>query len=50
MFEKEDFFVDSWPEFFGFLLIVPFVALVFPVISAVWALGVVEDMLGWLDT
>ena len=50
MFEKEDFTIDSWSDFMGFLLITPFVAFVMPVVGIVWTLGLIEDSIGWLDT
>jgi hypothetical protein len=50
MFEKEDFSVESWPDFFSFLLVTPFLVFVLPFVGAVWTLGFVEDLCGWLDT
>ena len=50
IFSKEDFKIDSMPEFISFLLITPFVALILPFLGAAYTLGFLMDVVGWLDT
>ena len=50
MFTREDFVIDSYSEFFSFLIVAPFVGLVLPFLLAVYTLGFFLDMIGWLDT
>lgn len=50
MFSREDFKVDSIGDFVSFLLVIPFLVLVGPFLAAVWTLGFVENLVGWLDT
>lgn len=50
IFSRDDFRIDSYGEFFSFLLVLPFVGLIFPFLAAVYALGFVMDVVGWLDT
>ena len=50
MFTKDDFKIDSVPDLLAFLIIVPFIGLVAPFLVAVYTLGFVEDITGWLDT
>ncbi len=50
MFTKEDLKIDSLPELVSFLLIAPFVGLVFPFLMAAYSLGFMMDLVGWLDT
>ena len=50
IFSREDFEVESLPDFFSFLLITPFVAFIFPFLAAAYGLGLVMDLTGWLDT
>ena len=50
IFSRDDFRVDSVPEFLSFLVVLPFVVLVFPFLAAVYTLGFVLDLVGWLDT
>ncbi len=50
MFTKEDFKIDSLSELTSFLLIAPFVGLVFPFLMAAYTLGFVMDLAGWLET
>ena len=50
MFTREDFEIDSWGNFFSFLLVAPFVGLVLPFLLAVYTLGFFLDLSGWLDT
>ena len=50
MFSREDFRVDSWSEFFAFLIVLPFVGLVFPFLAAAYTLGFFLDLFGWIDT
>lgn len=50
MFTKDDLAIDSPQEFFSFLLVLPFLGLVAPFLIAVYSLGFVLDMVGWLDT
>ena len=50
MFSKEDFQIDSFSEFFSFLLILPFIGLVLPFLVAVYTIGFFADITGWLET
>jgi hypothetical protein len=50
MFSKEDFKIDSVSDFCSFLLIMPFVGLVFPFLAAAYILGFLLDVVGWIDT
>ncbi|MDD9950102.1 MAG: hypothetical protein OXT67_00925 [Zetaproteobacteria bacterium] len=50
IFSKHDFKVDSWKEFFPFMLVAPFVGLIAPFLLAAYTLGFVMDVTGWLDT
>ncbi len=50
MFSKEDFKIESVPDLLSFMIILPFVGLVFPFLAAVYTLGFFEDVVGWLDT
>ncbi|MBI2601735.1 MAG: hypothetical protein HYW48_01650 [Deltaproteobacteria bacterium] len=50
MFTKDDLKIDSFPQLLSFLLILPFVGLVAPFLMAVYSLGFLEDLVGWLDT
>ncbi len=45
-----DLKIESFPDFVGFLVILPFVALVLPFLGAAYTLGFVMDITGWLDT
>jgi hypothetical protein len=40
----------SFTELVSFSLIAPFVGLVFPFLAAVYFLGFLMDVVGWLDT
>ncbi|MCB9228329.1 MAG: hypothetical protein H6618_01820 [Deltaproteobacteria bacterium] len=50
IFSREDFKIDSVPDFLSFLLILPFVAFVFPFLGAAYTLGFLMDITGWLDS
>ena len=50
IFSREDFQIDSLPEFLSFLLVLPFVGLIFPFLGAAYTLGFIMDITGWLDT
>lgn len=50
LFSKKDFEVHDWNDFLSFLLILPFLGLVGPFLAAVWTLGYIEKITGWLDT
>ena len=50
MFSRDDFKVDSIRDLCSFLLILPFVGLVFPFLGAVYTLGFLMDVVGWVDT
>ena len=50
MFTKDDLKIESVPDLVSFLVILPFVGLVFPFLAAVYTLGFVEKQIGWLDT
>lgn len=50
IFSREDFKIDSLPDFFSFLLVLPFVGLVFPFLGAAYTLGFIMDLTGWLDS
>lgn len=50
IFSRDDFKIDSYGEFFEFLLVLPFVGLIFPFLAAVYGLGFVMDKTGWLKT
>lgn len=50
MFSKDDFKIGSLPEFFSFLLVMPFVGLVLPFLLAAYTMGWFLDMVGWLET
>ena len=50
IFSREDFKIDSIPDFLSFLLILPFVGLIFPFLGAAYTLGFIMDITGWLDT
>ncbi len=50
LFSREDLRVDSWSDFFGFMLVLPFVGLVFPFLAAAYTLGFFLDQIGWLDS
>ena len=50
MFTKEDLKIDDVGEFVSFLLILPFLGLVAPFLIAVYTLGFIEDITGWLET
>ena len=50
MFRKEDFTIKPLPEFLAFLLVLPFVGLVFPFLMAAYTLGFFMDLVGWLET
>ena len=50
LFSREDLQVESWSDFLAFMLILPFIGLVFPFLAAVYTLGFFLDKTGWLDT
>ena len=50
LFSREDFRIDSPGEFVSFLLIAPFVGLILPFLGAVYTLGLIMDITGWLES
>lgn len=49
MFSRDDFEIESYGEFFSYLVVLPFVAFVFPFLGAAYTLGFVMEAVGWLD-
>ncbi len=49
MFTREDLTIETIPELFRFLPILIFCALCAPFFFAVYTLGFVSDVVGWLD-
>lgn len=50
MFSREDFKIESIPDFLSHLIILPFIGLVAPFLLAAYVLGFVQEVTGWLDT
>jgi hypothetical protein len=45
-----DLKIESFPDFLGFLVVLPFLGLVLPFLGAAYGLGFLLDITGWLDT
>ncbi len=45
-----DLKIESFSDLMGFLVVLPFVALVMPFLGAAYTLGFLMDITGWLDT
>ena len=50
LWTAEDFKVESTGDFLSFMVVAPFVGLVFPFLAGAWTLGFFMDKLGWLET
>jgi hypothetical protein len=44
-----DIKIESFLDFIGFLVMLPFIALVMPFLGAAYTLGFIMDITGWLD-
>lgn len=49
MFSKEDFVIEDLSDFFGFMIVLPFVGLIAPFLIAAYKIGFLQEITGWMD-